>query len=193
VFVHHEGAGEPTDEVDRFGSEGYTIGIGVTRFAFFRSPSEDFATKGHNHFSLGICLSGNRMNHDVTDSDLSLIREAMGEARRRGFVVERPKVQPHKDVFPTACPGDFTLARWDEVVQAVNGTEEDDVKIELLVPTATLTEGALKGKRPTIARIVGTPIAFHVAAEQLPAFAGVPTRQISQNDFLDIAVFDVKA
>lgn len=200
VFVHHEGAGDPTDHVDRFGAEGYTIGVGVTQFAFFRTPEDDFATKGHNHTSLGICLSGNRSVHPVTDADLALVQAAMAEARARGHVTANARVRAHRDVRPTECPGTNTIARWDDVVAAVSGvvvafgtqTEEDGVKIELLVPDAVLTAGAFQGKRPTIARIVGTPIAFHVGAAQLGAFDGVPTRQVPVADFMHLAVFDVK-
>jgi hypothetical protein len=195
IFVHHEGAGDPTDDVERFGGEGYTVGVGTTRFAFFRTPAEDFATKHFNHVSLAICLSGNRDVHEVTDADLMLVRAAMDEARARGLVTADARIRKHKDVKSTACPGAHTCDRWDDVVDAVKGSrsEDDDVKIELLIPDTELTAGDFVGKRPTIARIIGTPIAFHVGASQVSAFTGVPVRQVPVADFMELAVFDVKS
>jgi len=41
-----------------------------------RSPFESFGTLGFNHVSFDVCLSGNRVDHVVTDTDIVLIAAA---------------------------------------------------------------------------------------------------------------------
>lgn len=119
VTIHHEGSGAPTD-VARGADGGYSIWVGVSRYTVLRPPWLSFATLGFNHVSLDICLSGNRMVHPVSDSDLVLIRTAVSEARRNGWVVDSPQVRAHKDSpgSSTVCPGDLTIVRWSEIVAA---------------------------------------------------------------------------
>jgi hypothetical protein len=61
------------------------------------------------------------MVYPVTDDDLRLISAACADARRLGYVVNRPKVRAHKDSpgSSTVCPGTYTMARWPAVVTAV--------------------------------------------------------------------------
>lgn len=123
VFIHHEGAGSPTDW-PRGADGGYTVWIGPGRYTILRNPDTDWSTIRHNHTSAGICLSGNRhprllsRGAPVTDTELRLIAEACAELKRRGWLSASPQVRPHRDVFATACPGDRTLDRWDAIVAA---------------------------------------------------------------------------
>src|SRR5580765_4515085 len=93
VHIHHEGAGAPTDS-SRYSEGGYSYGIGLTRWTRFRSPRENWATAGWNHRDLTICLSGNRMDHDVTDTDIMLIHGAFMDCYDRREVDPRPTLSP---------------------------------------------------------------------------------------------------
>jgi len=123
VTIHHEaGAGKPpTDDVWRFSEGGYTYGIGNTLWQRFRSVSESYATLNYNHVSLDICLSSDRHTvNDVTDAHLALIHDAFMDSYNRGEVTAQPLVRAHRNSpgSATACPGDFTMARWAEVASA---------------------------------------------------------------------------
>ncbi|HZW73559.1 MAG TPA: N-acetylmuramoyl-L-alanine amidase [Caldimonas sp.] len=120
VTVHHEGAGVPTDNVGRFAEGGYTYGLGVTSWARFRDVWSSWGTLNFNGDSVDICLSGNRMDAAVTDSDLELLRAICADARAHGYVVAQPTVRAHKNSpgSGTVCPGDRTMQRWGEVVDA---------------------------------------------------------------------------
>lgn len=166
VFVHHEGAGKPADGKVL---HPYTIIIGVHEWHFDGTPLDDYATRGFNHVSLGICLTGNRMIYPVTDNDLALITDAFADALTAGFVTQSPTILPHK-LTPglttgTVCPGDKTMERWPEVVGAIwsglqtppiSPPEEDDVKEAIVYPAAKLTAGPYAGHQPQCLGIVGT-------------------------------------
>ena len=119
ITIHHEGAGQPADTT-RYSEGGYSIGIGVTMFYTFRDPWSSWGTYGYNHQSLDVCLSGNRMEYPVTSSDIDLIRAAVTDARTRAWVTGAPEVVAHKNSpgSSTVCPGDHTMAVWDQVVAA---------------------------------------------------------------------------
>lgn len=119
VTVHHEGAGAPTDQPRGSDDGGYTYWIGTTRWTWLRSVWDSWATIHHNGISLDLCLSGNRQDYPVTDQELEIIRGACADARARGYVTAAPKVQPHKAVYNTACPGNHTMNRWADVAAAV--------------------------------------------------------------------------
>lgn len=119
VTIHHEGAGSPTDSA-RGADGGYSCWIGVTRYTMLRTPWISFGTLNFNHVSFDICLSGNRMDYLVTDSDIALIRAACAEARANGWLTDNPDVVFHHDSpgSGTVCPGTHTYERHDEVVAA---------------------------------------------------------------------------
>jgi hypothetical protein len=124
VTVHHEGAGAPTADPSRYAHGGYTYGFGLGSWARLRDVWASYATLDYNGVSLDLCLSGNRMDHAVTDDDLASIRAACADARARGYVVSAPTVRAHKDSpgSGTVCPGDRTMQRWSEVVAACTGS-----------------------------------------------------------------------
>jgi N-acetylmuramoyl-L-alanine amidase len=119
VTIHHEGGGTPSD-YPRGADGGYTYWIGATYWTHLRSVWDSYATLNYNGVSLDICLSGNRMTSPLTDADLKIISGAVANARDRGYVVNTPQVRAHKNSpgSATACPGDNTMARWNEVVAA---------------------------------------------------------------------------
>lgn len=119
VTIHHEGGGAPTDEPRGSDDGGYTYWIGTSRWTWLRTVWDSWATIHHNGISLDLCLSGNRMDHPVSDVELDIIRGACADGRARGYVISSPEVHPHKDFYNTACPGTHTLNRWAEVVAAV--------------------------------------------------------------------------
>jgi hypothetical protein len=120
VTIHHEGAGSPSDNVGRFSEGGYCYGIGVTLYQRFRAPVDNWATLNFNGQDLTICLSGNRMDYPVTDSDIPLIHGAFMDCYNRGEVTSAPQVRAHRNSpgSSTVCPGDQTMARWNDVANA---------------------------------------------------------------------------
>jgi hypothetical protein len=138
--VHHEGAGAPSD-VARGADGGYTYWIGATTYTHLRDVWSSYGTLNFNGESLDLCLSGNRMEHDVTDADLVLIAGACADARARGYVVDAPLVRAHRDSpgSNTVCPGDRTVARWADVVAACTAGAP--------APPVTEEEGAMDIKR----------------------------------------------
>src|SRR5215469_14798640 len=120
VVQHHEGAGVPSDNVDRFSAGGYSYGIGVSTWKCFRQPSEDYSTIDFNHVVVGVCLSGNRNDFPVTDTDLQMMQEIAAHAKQNGWLIPYPNVMPHRDMpgSNTVCPGNLTMERWPSVKQA---------------------------------------------------------------------------
>lgn len=132
VTVHHEGAGAPTNDASGFAGGGYSCAIGTSRWERLRSVYVSYATLHFNHVSLDICLSGMRQpglvdDHGnpipafpVTDNDIMLIHGAYMDFLGRGEVTTNPLVRPHRfsPGSSTVCPGDNTMARWSDVVNA---------------------------------------------------------------------------
>lgn len=127
VTVHHEGAGSPSDSA-RGADGGYSYWIGATTEQRLRSVATSFATLHYNHVSLDICLSGNRVDHPVTDNDIALVHAAFMDAHGRGEVSDNPIVHPHRfnngrfyyrgNLFSTVCPGDLAMARFADLTAA---------------------------------------------------------------------------
>lgn len=125
VFIHHEGAGAPSDNTGRIAAAGYTAGIGVSKWQQFRVPTQDFSTYHHNHISAGICLTGNRDYYGITSWDYQALTVILHELVRVGQVSHTASVQPHRAVFQTDCPGIDTVAAWgpihDSCIKGLNG------------------------------------------------------------------------
>jgi hypothetical protein len=122
VTIHHQGGGAPTDDMN-FSEGGYCYGIGVTLFERWRAPVDGWATLNYNGEDLTICLSGSRHppdNWPITDDDLELIHGAFMDSYDRDEVTADPLVRAHRNSpgSATACPGDCTIDRWDEVAAA---------------------------------------------------------------------------
>lgn len=120
VTYHHEGAGTPTNNVQRFSEGGYSYGNGQTIWQRFRSPFVSWGTLGFNHRSLDICISGNRMVYEVTDAEVQHTREICADSRARGELVDDPEVVFHHDSpgSNTVCPGFWTYHRQPALVAA---------------------------------------------------------------------------
>ena len=120
VTIHHEGAGTPTEDVQRFSEGGYCYGLGITTWTRFRAPVDNWATLGFNGLDLTTCFSGDRTNIPVTDSDLALLHSAFMDCYGRGEVTATPVVRAHRNSpgSSTVCPGDQTMLRWPDIVAA---------------------------------------------------------------------------
>jgi len=132
VDIHHEGFGKPRNGVYL---PHYSYILGVDEW-HIRSdlntpvavkPGGDTSTIDFNRELIGVVLTGNRQTgikdnpaYPVTDIDIEMMVEVGVDARRRGWLVNNPVVKPHKDMpgSNTVCPGDLTLARWDDVSNA---------------------------------------------------------------------------
>lgn len=145
LTVHHEGAGSPSDDVQRFSSGGYCYGIGTTRWERFRAPADNWATLGFNHKDLTICLSGDRTHIPVTDNDIALIHGAFLDCLNRDEVTDAPLVRAHRNSpgSSTVCPGDQTMARWNDVVNACRTTPIPPKELDVLA-AATNKDGHLE-------------------------------------------------
>jgi hypothetical protein len=143
IKIHHEGAGAPTDNVDRFAKGGYTVGVGQTLYRLFRSPDQDYSTLNLNYVVAGICFSGQRQDnvpdspaYNVTDQEITLVKLACQEMRALGWILPGIiQVTPHDnlDGSATSCPGTRVYDRWDEIVAACEASVPPD-------PTPTPSE-----------------------------------------------------
>lgn len=178
VDIHHEGDGTPSD-VPRGAKGGYTYWIGASRWTHLRTVWVSFATLHYNHVSLDICLSGDRMKCAVTDSDIQLIHAAFMDARQRGYVTANPTVRPHK-LSPgshTVCPGDNTMARWNDVVLACRDTTAPTPHSEeemAAYPSRTKKPDRFRG---AIVDRANKHVTLANAAECDPSPAVIPTNQ----------------
>jgi hypothetical protein len=125
VVIHHEGAGAPTDNVARFlDTDSYSAGIGITLYELRRDPADSFINNVDDGRGLQVCLSGNRMDYPVTDTDIGFIGAVCDEARARGWVTDTPTVYHHGDRHPSACPGTHTNERRAEIAAACQASRE---------------------------------------------------------------------
>lgn len=142
VVQHHEGSGKPRDGVEL---PFYSYVIGATEW-HMRSdlvnpaapkPGGDTSTQNFNRLVIGVCLTGNRQTgipgnpaYPITDFDIWAMQEIAIDARIKGWLVNNPDVEPHKKMpgSNTECPGDLTIARWPDIVNAYQFVvPEDDI------------------------------------------------------------------
>lgn len=123
VTIHHEGGGAPRDAMN-FSEGGYCCGIGLTIWERWRTPADNYATLNFNGQDWTPCFSGNRMNYPITDNDLVLLHTAFMDTYNRGEVTASPLVRAHRNSpgSATACPGDYTMARWSDIEAACRAT-----------------------------------------------------------------------
>jgi hypothetical protein len=142
VTIHHEGAGKPTDDIDRPLHQKYSIGIGVTTYKMARPPQDSFVTVGQDgKHSLQVVFTGDRNIYPVTDNDIDLVRRAVRTANALGWVTLDPDLFLHCDTMVTGCPGFHARARRADLERAVTGLvtvtrpatpepeEDDDMKL----------------------------------------------------------------
>jgi hypothetical protein len=125
VTIHHEGSlangGAPTDDVGRFREGGYCCGLGATMFERWRAPEDAYATLNFNGEDWCPCYSGDHhTGTELRDADIELLHAAYLDAYERGEVTAEPLVRAHRDSpgSSTACPGDYVIDRWADVVAA---------------------------------------------------------------------------
>jgi hypothetical protein len=125
VTIHHEGSlangGAPSDDVGRFKEGGYCCGIGANLYERWRAPADNWATLNYNGEDWTPCYSGDHHTGTALRAqDIDLLHLAYMDAYTRGEVTAAPVVRAHRNSpgSATACPGDFTIERWDDVVAA---------------------------------------------------------------------------
>lgn len=91
-------------------------------------------TYNYNDDSVGICVCGNFIAAQPSEAQLQSLVELIGYIR--GVYKKELPIQRHKDLNPTACPGD--LFPFDRVLQTVNTPAADNID--------TLTQRALDKK-----------------------------------------------
>jgi len=163
VTVHHEGSlangGAPSDNVDRFAHGGYCCGIGATLFKRFRAPADNWATLNFNGQDWTPCFSGDHHTGTrLTDTDIALLHDAFLDAYNRGEVTAQPSiVRAHRNSpgSSTACPGDFTIERWNDVVRACSTAGAPKPEPEPEEPPMDLANAINHDGRPVIFQVGG--------------------------------------
>lgn len=93
-------------------------------------------TYDYNSDSIGICMSGNFMNSTPSEAQLvslvALIRYIESVYKRKLLV------QRHKDLNPTACPGD--MFPWDNLLQRLQTVEPDGTLIQRALDNKIVTQ-----------------------------------------------------
>lgn len=160
VTIHHEGSlangGAPTDQVDRCREGGYTCGLGETLFERWRAPADAYATLNFNGEDWCPVYTGDHhTGTHLRDRDIELLHDAYMDAFNRGEVTAAPLVRAHRNSpgSATACPGDFTIARWAEVEAACRpGTQPPDNEPvggkDDMVPISVEKEGRPANEQP---------------------------------------------
>lgn len=100
-------------------------------------------TYNYNDDGIGICLSGNFMYSPPTELQLQSLVELVRYIK--GVYKKELLLQRHKDLNPTACPGD--MFPWDKVLQMLSEP----------IPNDTLIQRALDNKLITQAHDVKEP------------------------------------
>jgi N-acetylmuramoyl-L-alanine amidase len=100
-------------------------------------------TYNYNDDGIGICLSGNFMHSPPTELQLQSLVELVRYIK--GVYKKELLLQRHKDLNPTACPGD--MFPWDKVLQMLSEP----------IPNDTLIQRALDNKLITQAHDVKEP------------------------------------
>jgi hypothetical protein len=156
VTIHHEGSlangGAPVDppQLGRFAEGGYCYGIGATVWERWRAPVDNWATLNFNGEDLTLCWSGDRhTGYPITDLDLELLHGAFLDSYNRGEVTASPQVRAHRNSpgSATACPGDFTMARWGEVEAACRATGAPPATGAPAPPTTTGGDDDMPGTK----------------------------------------------
>jgi N-acetylmuramoyl-L-alanine amidase len=100
-------------------------------------------TYNYNDDGIGICLSGNFMHSPPTELQLQSLVELVRYIK--GVYKKELLLQRHKDLNPTACPGD--MFPWDKVLQMLSEP----------IPNNALIQRALDNKLITQAHDVKDP------------------------------------
>lgn len=100
-------------------------------------------TYNYNDDGIGICLSGNFMYSPPTELQIQSLVELVRYIK--GVYKKELLLQRHKDLNPTACPGD--MFPWDKVLQMLSEP----------IPNDTLIQRALDNKLITQAHDVKEP------------------------------------
>lgn len=144
IFVHHNVI-PPTDnpsfdmekteqtDIRRFGKPSYDWGIhptGVVLDGMTSHLSPD--TIGHNSDSLSIMFMGDFRTDQPTDAAMLSGRELVQQMRDGGWVHPLVTIKGHRDVFPTACPGDNLYSRIQELAVPLI-TQENDMTTVFII------------------------------------------------------------
>lgn len=90
--------------------------------------------QGSNYDSIGICFEGNYMTEEMPKAQLDAGRELIAYLKAK-YGIE--KVQRHKDVYDTNCPGDNFPFEALVGVGVYPNTEKEDELIRIEIPVGT--------------------------------------------------------
>lgn len=140
VFIHHS-VTEPTADIY---ADARTIErIGVQRFGQFSysylihphdgeilegcGPRRGAHTARYNTTAFGICWVGNYENRSPKMQQIDSTRRLIDHLTKQGWLVPGADILGHRDIFPTACPGNKLYAVLDVIRHPWEGTMPDDV------------------------------------------------------------------
>lgn len=139
IFIHHEGGaarGVPAD-VAREAAILRELEAGVLHKGYIATDynlhvfnsgrvwegrglaHEDAATWHNNPTSVSICATGNYEREEAPDALIAGIARAVEMAIAGRWVNPTPRIRPHREVYPTACPGRNLYARLGDIRAAV--------------------------------------------------------------------------
>jgi hypothetical protein len=75
-------------------------------------------TSGYNSTTFGFCLIGNYTDVDPTDEQIAAFGEWFRWMVDNGWLRADAWIEPHRARKATACPGDCTIRRWDDLIAA---------------------------------------------------------------------------
>lgn len=79
-----------------------------------RGLREGAHTEGHNSRAFGIVLVGNFEVTEVPDHVVDSVRWIVWHLKDQGLLVPSAEIDPHRDVYATACPGKYAMGRLDQ-------------------------------------------------------------------------------
>ena len=141
IILHHAEASECSpDDIQRWhlanGWSGAGYHFEVRKNGTVHSLRPEWAVGSHaqgsNYDSIGICFEGNYMTEEMPKAQLDAGRELVAYLKAK-YGIE--KVQRHKDVCDTNCPGDNFP--FDEIVGVYPNTEKEDELIRVDIPRGT--------------------------------------------------------
>lgn len=142
IILHHAEASVcSTEDIHRWHKQKGWSGAGYHFLvrkdgSIYRMRPEDKVgahAYGSNHDSIGICAEGKYMTEDMPDAQKESLKWLVAELKKKYNIT---KVQKHKDVCATSCPGDkypFTEIVNTEIKPAIDEKKERIKELQSLL------------------------------------------------------------